>query len=305
MGTGKQEMLKRHESPRSRRQLINNLAMAQTQGINKPAQKVNNRLLSGNQGLGMTQQFSAQNSADLTFFDNKMFANKPKTQRKFTSGLAGGSTDQAPHFFNKSGPIKIPHNRPNQSTQSQVEDLFQPEERYGATQKINNLELGEVGGRQMHRAQQKQGSLGSRRELNQTKPLSAGQVARPGTAPQQMNVLLSSNSQAKPNRPMSPFTKVYTNQLGKQTAALKPKKSASQDPRRRTTQPPLPSKPVRAGSQRTQQQQPMGFLQMGNKIQPSVQGRGNMFGPPGMMVNGSGPQFYQQPRGNSPYERQR
>ena len=58
---------------------------------------------------------------------------------------------------------------------------------------------------------------GSRRELPNEKgkvqPM-PGQSTRPGTAPQNLNGLLSSNSQTKPNRPMSPFTKVYNNQLG-------------------------------------------------------------------------------------------
>ena len=41
------------------------------------------------------------------------------------------------------------------------------------------------------------------------------QSNRPGTAPQNLNGLLSSNnSQNKQNRPMSPFTKAYNNQLG-------------------------------------------------------------------------------------------
>ena len=54
---------------------------------------------------------------------------------------------------------------------------------------------------------------GSRRELNQNKPLTGGTLHnRPGTAPQSVGGLLQSAS-TKPNRPMSPFTKVYQNQL--------------------------------------------------------------------------------------------
>ena len=62
-------------------------------------------------------------------------------------------------------------------------------------------------------------SLGSRRELNEKQPLVSGQqLTRPGTAPQQLNAMLgqpSSNNQEKQNRPLSPFDKVYKNQLDK------------------------------------------------------------------------------------------
>jgi hypothetical protein len=70
-----------------------------------------------------------------------------------------GSTDIPPQFFNKSGPIKIPHNRtgmlnPNASThsqQQQVEDLFAGSSEdailktrgsLSKTQQISSLELG-------------------------------------------------------------------------------------------------------------------------------------------------------------------
>ena len=56
---------------------------------------------------------------------------------------------------------------------------------------------------------------GSRRELPNDKGVIQGasnQSTRPGTAPQNLNGLMSSNSQQKQGRPMSPFTKVYTNQ---------------------------------------------------------------------------------------------
>jgi len=72
---------------------------------------------------------------------------------------SAGSTDLPPQFFNKSGPIKIPHNRPglqniNSSTQSQqqqVEDLFAGSSEdailktrgsLSKTQQIGSLELG-------------------------------------------------------------------------------------------------------------------------------------------------------------------
>ena len=55
---------------------------------------------------------------------------------------------------------------------------------------------------------------GSRRELPNEKVAIQGtgtQNTRPGTAPQNLNGMLSSNSQSKQNRPMSPFTKAYNN----------------------------------------------------------------------------------------------
>jgi hypothetical protein len=112
------------------------------------------------------------------------------------------------------------------SQQQQVEDLFHVNNggsedlalktrgSLSKTQQINNLELGGISGDQPSKPKagtQKANSLGSRRELTQNKPITGSQANRPGTAPQQLNVLLSSNSTSKPNRPMSPFTKVYTN----------------------------------------------------------------------------------------------
>lgn len=160
----KREQQKRHESPRSRRQLINNLAQ-NSQAARK------NQLLSGTTGMpqGANQGFNAVGNAtaDLTFFDSKMFANnKSKSQAnrigapKFTTNslMSGGSTDQAPQFFNKTGPVKIPHSKvmtnPNASTHSaQAEDmmagtnastddaLVRTRPGLSATQKINTRDL--------------------------------------------------------------------------------------------------------------------------------------------------------------------
>ena len=106
-------------------------------------------------------------TADLTFFDSKMFANnKSKSQAnrigapKFATGalMSGGSTDQAPQFFNKTGPVKIPHSKvmtnPNASTHSAQGDdllagtnastddaLVRTRPGLSATQKINTRDL--------------------------------------------------------------------------------------------------------------------------------------------------------------------
>lgn len=95
-GIVKKEMLRR-ESPRNRRQLMNNLAMwsqNQSQGMavngtnNNRQKPFANQLVSGLNTMGMMQHMqnmgsTGPQSSDLTFFDSKMLNNngKPGSQR--------------------------------------------------------------------------------------------------------------------------------------------------------------------------------------------------------------------------------
>ena len=131
----KKELQKRHESPRSRRQLINNLAGPQSysrgqSGANQflagPSNPQNfmNQFSSHPSG---NQSFTGASPNDLTFFDSKIFANgnmKGSGQNNSRSmgnrqiggngGFTGAkfqnmSADGASGFFNRTGPIKLPH----------------------------------------------------------------------------------------------------------------------------------------------------------------------------------------------------
>lgn len=99
-GIVKKEMLRR-ESPRNRRQLMNNLAMwsqSQSQGMAVNGQQQQrkpfaNQLVSGLNTMGMMQHMQnmgGQNqSSDLTFFDSKMLQNS-------SSHSAKAGTQRAP-----------------------------------------------------------------------------------------------------------------------------------------------------------------------------------------------------------------
>lgn len=142
----KKELQKRHESPRSRRQLINNLAGPQSysrsQGTNQflagpqNAQSIINQFSSNN---NPNQSFTGTSPNDLTFFDNKIFANNQGLKQGISSRSVGSRTgtnmnnvkmqnmsaDGASQFFNRTGPIKLPHKQQKSQNQSQhVEDMF-------------------------------------------------------------------------------------------------------------------------------------------------------------------------------------
>lgn len=134
----KKELQKRHESPRSRRQLINNLAGPQSYsrtGANPnnvlAGQAGNQHLMnqfSSNNQIG-NQSFSHSGQNDLTFFDSQIFANGIIKQRSNDAAarnqnqiigakFASKSSDQS-QFFNRTGPIKLMHNN-NSKVQSQI-----------------------------------------------------------------------------------------------------------------------------------------------------------------------------------------
>ena len=79
----KKELQKRHESPRSRRQLINNLAGPQSfsrgqGGTNQflaGPQNAQNIINQFSSNTNPNQSFNGASPNDLTFFDSKIFAN--------------------------------------------------------------------------------------------------------------------------------------------------------------------------------------------------------------------------------------
>ena len=128
----KKELLKRHESPRSRRQLINNLAGPQSYtrqgGANQflaGPQNAQNLINQFSSNSNTNQSFSGASPNDMTFFDSKIFANgqlksghssqSVGNQKVMGGGFHGGikfqnmSADGASQFFNRTGPIKLPH----------------------------------------------------------------------------------------------------------------------------------------------------------------------------------------------------
>ena len=102
------------------------------------------------QSNNTNNSFLNQNQSDMTFFDSKMFANgvlkQGQSSRSVGNRQSGGggiigakfaatSLDAGSQFFNRTGPIKIPHknkfqgmgSQPNTNTQNQsqhVEDMF-------------------------------------------------------------------------------------------------------------------------------------------------------------------------------------
>lgn len=190
-------------------------------------------------------------TSDLTFFDNQMLqkGHKRPLQR---GGLNSGPSSapkfanpagMGPQFLNKTGPIKLSHhsksaintNISTASNTNQVDDILGngstddiiPQQRsaFSNTQKVNNSLTGlrdddtriadkRPGGTNHHHNSQKP-SIGSRRELNEKQPLVSGQqLTRPGTAPQQINAIFGSQQQQeRQTRPLSPFDKVYKNNL--------------------------------------------------------------------------------------------
>ena len=163
----KKELLKRHESPRSRRQLINNLAGPQSYtrqgGANQflaGPQNAQNLINQFSSNSNTNQSFSGASPNDMTFFDSKIFANGNlksghssqsvggNHNKVMGSGFQGGmkfqnmSADGASQFFNRTGPIKLPHKSKQHGNASQnqsqhVEDMFHVDDSSAPTKDSN------------------------------------------------------------------------------------------------------------------------------------------------------------------------